>query len=462
MADPNESDHVTVRGRGARRPWWIPPFLGSVPDVAPAPLRMLGVVALGLLFDQYDFGMLTAALPRIAADLGLGDDQLGYTLSLIRFGAVPAFLVLPLADRIGRRRLFLAAIAVMSIGTGLTAFAQSIAQFVAIQMVTRTFMTVGLSLAFVIVTEEFPAEHRGWGIGMLGALGAVGIGLGAGLFALVDRLPYGWRALYLVGLAPALFFNAFRRGVPETRRFERHVADRTDERRPSVFAAWFLPLAHLARAHPTRALLIAGLAFAMFFGQVSVFQLIGKFVIDERGWAPWQFSTMVVLGGAIGIGGNVVAGHLGDRFGRRAVGCAAMFAFPIFACLFYLGPDWALPPAWIAFVFCVSANTTVLRAFATELFPTSRRGSAMGLSEVMGAVGATAGLAALGLGTQVGAADGVLHATRDLLPIDLGTASALARMTSLLSWAVAVAGVVVLLLPETKQRELEAISAEDV
>jgi len=86
----------------------------------------------------------------------------------------------------------------------------------------------------------------------------------------------------------------------------------------------------------------------------------------------------------------------------------------------------------------------------------------MGLSEVMGAVGATAGLAVLGLGTQVAAADGVLHATLDLLPIDLGTVSALASMTSLLSWAVPVAGVLVLLLPETKQRELEAISAEDV
>src|SRR6185312_17086598 len=93
-ATPNESADVTSRVRGPRRPWWIPPFLGSVPDVAPEHLRMLGMVSLGLLFDQYDFGMLSAALPRIASDLGIGDAQLGYTLSLIRFGAVPALLVL--------------------------------------------------------------------------------------------------------------------------------------------------------------------------------------------------------------------------------------------------------------------------------------------------------------------------------------------------------------------------------
>src|SRR5207244_1903784 len=133
---------------------------GAVPDIEPAHLRMLGIVSLGLLFDQYDFGMLSAALPRIAADLRIADERLGYTLSLIRFGAVPAFLLLPLADRIGRRGLFLTAVAITSIGTGLTALAQTTAQFTAIQMVTRTFMTVALSLAFVIVTEEFPAEHR--------------------------------------------------------------------------------------------------------------------------------------------------------------------------------------------------------------------------------------------------------------------------------------------------------------
>ncbi len=235
-------------------------------------------------------------------------------------------------------------------------------------------------------------------------------------------------------------FGRFRHGVLETRRFQRHVADRDGASEPSVLGAWLLPIVHLAREHPARALLIAVLSFAMYFGQVSVFQLIGKFVIDERGWAPWQFAVMFVVGGALGSIGNVIAGRLGDRLGRRTVGAASMLAFPIFSSLCYLGPGWALPPAWIGFVFCVSANTTVLRAFATELFPTSQRGTAMGLSEVVGAVGSTVGLAVLGLGTQTAAADAPLQAAFDRLPFDLERERPRA-MTSLLLFAVAVAGI---------------------
>src|SRR5215472_7802917 len=178
-----------------RNPWWIPPFLGGVPDV-PAPLvSLLGLVSLALFFEQYDNSMLTSALKFIASDLGVTEHHLGGFLALIKLGAVPAFLIVPFADRIGRRRVFLAAVLLFSLGTLLTAFTQTAGQFVVAQMVSRTFMLTASAVAFVIITEEFPALHRGWAIGMLGALSACGNGLGAALFAVIESLPYGWRAL---------------------------------------------------------------------------------------------------------------------------------------------------------------------------------------------------------------------------------------------------------------------------
>ena len=108
-------------------------------------------------------------------------------------------------------------------------------------------MLTASAVAFVIVTEEFPAIHRGWAIGMLGALSSCGNGLGAALFAAIDSLPYGWRSLYVVGLVPLLLVPLLRRRVPETRALHqpprRRAGARTRRRRarrlvPAVGRAW--------------------------------------------------------------------------------------------------------------------------------------------------------------------------------------------------------------------------------
>lgn len=61
-----------------QNPWWIPPFLGGVPEgIGPAHLRVLGFVTLAMFFENYDLGMLGNALPQIAATYGLDKVDLG-------------------------------------------------------------------------------------------------------------------------------------------------------------------------------------------------------------------------------------------------------------------------------------------------------------------------------------------------------------------------------------------------
>ena len=142
----------------ARQPWWIPPFLGRVPAGVDAPrLSLLGAIALALFFEEYDLAMLTSALHRIAADLGMAETQFGLYLGIIRLGALPAFLVIPLADRFGRRRVFIATVVCTGLFTFFRAFSQTAAQFVVLQMLTRTGFITGSAVAFVMVAEEFPA-----------------------------------------------------------------------------------------------------------------------------------------------------------------------------------------------------------------------------------------------------------------------------------------------------------------
>ena len=158
-----------------RNPWWIPPFLGGVPaSLAPEHLRLLGVLTFAMFFENYDLSVLGNALPQLSASFGLSKADLGDFTSITRLGALPAFLFVPLADRIGRRRLVLISVIGMSLGSVLTAASQSATQFVLFQFATRTFLITAGVVAVVIVTEEFPAEHRGWGIGMLSGVAAIG------------------------------------------------------------------------------------------------------------------------------------------------------------------------------------------------------------------------------------------------------------------------------------------------
>lgn len=420
-----------------RNPWWIPPFLGGVPPVPKDSIRVLGLVTLGYLFEQYDLSLLSAALRHIADDLRISTESSGFYLGLIRLGGLGAFAVLPFADRLGRRKLFLAALVGMSVCTVASGFAQTPLQFVVAQIASRAFMLASVALAAVIVIEEFPAAHRGWGVGVMGAVGSMGFGLGAILFAMVDWLPFGWRALYAVGIAPVVLLPFFRRQLRETERFSRH-RDAAGEH-SAGFSLWG-PILDMARRQPRRALVL-GLAGAIqAAGMIAVFSYASLFVQEAHGFAPWQYSLMIMLGGAVGIIGNVVAGRLGDRHGRRWVGVAACMGFPVFAWLLYEGPSLILWAAFAGIVFCNSAAEVVLRALAGELFSTGHRSTSSGWLVLVQTVGASAGLFVASTGSQ--------------------TVQELAVAIVWLASASAVGGLCLLLLPETRRRELEEISAE--
>jgi MFS family permease len=425
-------------GRRRTHPWWIPPFLGRVPhDLDDHHLTLLGAVALALLFEEYDQAMLTSALKFFAADLGMTERELPTYLGVIRLGALPAFAVIPLADRIGRRSVFLLSVAAMGVTTFLTAFSQSAIQFVVLQMITRTFFVTGSAVAFVFITEEFPAARRGWGVGMLGALSQMGHGLGAALFALIDRLPYGWRALYAVGIVPVLLLPFFWRRIPETARFARARAAAGVPDAVGVLG-WTVPLRGLVRAHPGRAFGVALIGFLPAMGFVVAFQFTGYFTMTVHGWTPGEYALMIIVGGAVGIIGNVVAGRLSDRFGRRRVGFVLLSLFPVTVASFYLGPASWLPLSWAAFLFTAQGGRVILRALATELFATAHRGAASGLFAILEAAGNAAGLFVLGFGLQA--------------PGDL------ARIIPVIALSALVGGGILWLFPETRQRELEAIA----
>jgi MFS family permease len=399
-------------------------------------VRLLGLVGLGLFFENYDIGLVNAALPQIASGLDIDDGDTGFLVSAVRLGGVGTFLVLPFADRLGRRRVFLASLVGMSLGTFATALAQTALQFALLGMATRVFLLTASALALVILVEEFPAERRGAAIGCLSVLGGLGFGASAGLYAAVDLLPFGWRALYAIGVLPVLFLPLFRRSLVETRRFERD-RDARAEGGAGGLRAWIVPVAALARTHPRRVIAMGGAGLLAAMGGIAAFQYTSFFVQSVHGWEPGHYTLLVFGGGLLGLLGNLVGGRGSDRFGRRRVGFACLALAPLFIASFYLGPVATLVVTWGLGVLCTSAGEVVIRALSAELFPTSHRGSATGWLILVQSLGWALGLFLVGVGP-----DGW---------------SELARTIPLISLACAAAALCLLFVPETNRRELEGI-----
>jgi putative MFS transporter len=422
-----------------RRPWWIPPFLGKVPaGLERRHLDVLGVVSLALLFEEYDSAMLISALKHIAQDLGIAEAELGLYLGWIRLGALPAFFCMPLADRFGRRPVFIASTVALGVVTFATAFASNAFQFVLLQALTRTFFITGTTAGFVIVTEELPAEHRGWGTGMLAALGALGHGLSAILFSQIERLPFGWRALYVVGVVPVFCLPLFLKRIQESDRFDRHRRE-GGVVAAGAFAAVLGPMRALFVTHPLRAAVLALCGLLLAGATLPSFQFSGFFTQERLGWKPSHYSIMVISGGAIGILGNVAAGRLGDVFGRKRVGFVLLVLFPLASFAFYRSASWIVPIAWVPLVFCFMGGRVILKALSAELFPTSYRSAAAGLFAVMEALGAVVGMFVVYLYRS----DNVDH---------------LANTVPLAALAVVGAAFLLLTFPETTRRELEEIA----
>jgi putative MFS transporter len=404
-------------------------------------LALLGFLSLAILFADYDLSLLTSVLKYLREDFDLSEAALGTFTGAMRLGTLPAFFLIPLADRIGRQRMFLISVAGLSVGTFLTALSQSATQFVFLQIVSRTFFLTASATAFVMVTEEFPAEHRGWGIGILAAVASIGSGMGALLFAGIDRIPYGWRGLYVIGVVPLLLLPLFRRGIPETRRFVlARGAQLERESLARTLRGWLEPIAELGRRNPKYAVGVILLGVLATAGHATAFQMTAYYVLEVHGWAPWQYSAMFFLGGAVGITGSPLAGRLGDLYGRRVLCLIVLVLFPTAAFTFYTGPVWSVPIGWVCMVFMSMSAAVMLRALVNEVFPTSHRGTGGGLLSTVETLGAAGGL--------------FLYALLQ------GLFQTQGRVVALISLLTAVSACTLILFPETRGLELESISGD--
>lgn len=350
--------------------------------------QLLGLLGTAGFFNRYDEGLLSLLLVQIQADLGFAEASLGWLGSAIELGAIPSLALLVLADRWGRRPILLGTILGYTVCTVATALAPSAGFFLASQLLARMFLGAEFGLAIVVAVEELRPTNRAFGVAILGTLSLAGHGAAMILFGFVDELPFGWRALYAIGVVPLLAVAALRRGLPETRAFRAVQPDSTDGT-----GSWSQPFRTLISRYPARCAAVGAVTLLWSFSNVSVDFFLPKFAQEVHGWSPGRFALVAVVGGALGLTGQLLAGWLGDRRGRKG---STLFFFvmePVCAILLYSICAGGFIAMYVLWVFGSVANDVLARTYAGELFPTSARATALGAVGVLATLGSAAGLA---------------------------------------------------------------------
>ena len=153
---------------------------------------MLSVTSLGLFLATVNTGTLLIALPDVERELGTS--LLSLIWVILAYMVASTVLLLPagrLGDQLGRRRLYVAGLALFTLASLGAGFADSGTALI----LWRIVQGVGGALVFAnsgaLVTDAFPREQLGLAMGTNTMVAAVGLVIGPVLGGLAGRVRLG-------------------------------------------------------------------------------------------------------------------------------------------------------------------------------------------------------------------------------------------------------------------------------
>lgn len=349
--------------------------------------RALVAAAVGYGLDGFDLLILSFALSGIIASFGLSDIAAGSLSTITLLGAVVGGIVFgALADRRGRVRVLTWTVLIFAVFTGLSALAQGYWDLAAYRFIAGIGIGgefgIGMALAAEAVRADQRARATSW----------VGVGFQLGVFAAaVVSAPvialWGWRALFVIGLVPAVFAFVIRRRVEEPETFIRareHEETEAEVARgnldtdgvPTSFGA---KIAALFKDRDTVKITLALtiLTSVQNFGYFGIITWLPNYLSEQMdlGVTKGSLWTAVTVMGMLA--GILIFGQVADRLGRRP----AFWIFQAGAIVTILAySQFTDPSALLAGGFFMGAFANGMPgghgALLAELYPTAIRATA--------------------------------------------------------------------------------------
>lgn len=290
-----------------------------------------------------------------------------------------------LCDRFGRARLLQITILWFSVFSFLSGFAADYNQL----MVLRVLQGIGFgaewAVGAVLLGEMIAPAHRGKAVGTVQSAAPLGTGLAALLAGpFVAALPpeYGWRAVFWVGMLPALLVFFVRRGDDDSDVYVQARKRLAAEKRSVSVLAIFSP--KVLRITLLAALLAIGIQGAAY----SISNYLSVFLQKERGLSASVAGIYILINSIGGFFGAQVNAYFSDRMGRRAMFRFFGLGFVGMASFYLLAPlgnsAWTLLPVGMVYGFFQFGLYASFGPYFTELFPTEIRGSGQSFAYNLG------------------------------------------------------------------------------
>jgi MFS family permease len=354
----------------ARFAWWK--------DASPDARRSLAAASFGWMLDSFDVMLYAMVLAALMSDMSMAKATAGLLGSLTLIASAVGGLVFGvIADRFGRRRALMGSILIYSVFTAACGFASSVVMLA----VFRIFLGLGMggewASGAALVSETWPAEHRGKALGIVQSSWAIGYAAAAAVAAIV--LPaWGWRGVFFVGVIPAFFTLWIQKKVrePEIWKAGRAAAPSVRAGFGEIFGKKRLRLTLFVTAM-NACTMFAWWGFNLWLpAYLSMAPSQGGI-----GLSPRTMSALVIFMQAGMWLGYITFGFISDKLGRKRSYVGFLLAASVFMLLYSRTRQPLLLLILGPFVaFFGTGYFTGFGALTAEIYPTAVRATAQGIT----------------------------------------------------------------------------------